>query len=261
MADLTKKPDDSVNKTGGTTSKARGIQKTGGGIKINSNTNLPALQRKLREAKAAEAAAPATDATALANRIGLMLDCSGSMGSAEDRGGKAKIELLKDAMLAFLGGCNFTDTSCAVNTFPHSDGQGCVMKLTNNPVMLNFALMGLQDHGGTPMHRSMQEMLESESITRAIIVSDGDADSGEDAREQARCFANAEIMIDCVHIGRSSGGEALLAEIAKITGGLYIKFTDVENFAKNFSYLTPAKRYLALAPGAASLLGATEIKS
>jgi hypothetical protein len=74
-------------------------------------------------------------------------------------------------------------------------------------------------------------------------------------------FKEAGVPIDCVHIGSSTGGESTLKEIAERTGGVFMKFTDVGNFAKNFKYLTPGY-YGQLTSGAisAAALGATEIK-
>jgi hypothetical protein len=102
---------------------------------------------------------------------------------------------------------------------------------------------------------------ESVNVERAIIVSDGDATDNplivlRDAIEKGNT-----IVTDCVHIGESHDGEALLSEIAHRTKGIYIKFTSVENFRTSFKFLAPQHRALLLEAGAAAKLGAAEVQT
>ena len=125
------------------------------------------------------------------------------------------------------------------------------------------------------MRRCVEVCLEKVPMTRGIIVSDGEATDWRDRDyedddtphdPQAKndilaLYKKAAIPIDCVHIGDSSSGEELLRRIAKETGGLYIKFSDVNAFSKGFSYLTPGYRAM-LTDGSvsASELGANEVR-
>lgn len=183
-----------------------------------------------------------------------MLDVSGSMG------GK-KIESLRDAVSGFVTSCDMTDTSVAMEPFGDSYPSPNRVSLTCVQPMLMTTAMMLQSHSNTPMARAMNYVLHEVPITRGVLVSDGEPDSETDAVGSACDFREAGIPIDCVHIGDSTGGEACLKKIAEITGGQYIKFTDVSSFSKSFKYLTP-KYYAMLTSGRldASDLGAKELK-
>lgn len=247
-------------------------------------------------AEASNQADKLNDPLTATHRIAIMADVSGSMGerNSDERGisSKNKISHLKDALNSFLSQVNFDSTSVAIYTFPLHMGyswehpsedevdetggftpraSGIKFKLSHNEPMLKLAVDGLQASGGTPMHETMEKVINELPLTRGIIISDGEADSHDLTIMQAKHFAASETIVDCVHIGSSISGEALLQEIASLTGGLYLKFDNVTNFAKSFSYLTPEQRAkLALAAGpsatlaerseVAKLLGAKEIK-
>lgn len=174
------------------------------------------------------------DVLTMPNRLGLMLDVSGSMQGQ-------KIDSLKDAMLTFVNDCNPNDTCVAIETFGDETPHLVPLTMVAEPVVM-LSVMGLSANGGTPLHEAMQYVLGSYSITRGIIVSDGDADYDQKCRDLAAQYRDAEISVDCVHIGHSHGGEELLRYIAELTGGLFIKFTNVSQFAKSFAYLSPTKR-------------------
>jgi Mg-chelatase subunit ChlD len=227
----------------------------------------------------------------MANRIGLMLDVSSSMGSEEQ--GKTKIQHLKDACQNFIDACDFSNTAIAIETFPEAGmeddeeylynrrkheleqdplahllpstkfGQAHVQQpgkigMCNVPAMLKAHIDQLQDNGGTPMAPAMQRMLTRNSLTRGVLISDGEADNVAAAEGYAHEWKKADIPIDTVHIGNGSGAE-LLKRIAAITGGMFFKFDNVAAFAKNFHFLTPAFRGM-LTSGSANMLGAKEIK-
>jgi Mg-chelatase subunit ChlD len=189
-----------------------------------------------------------------ANRIGLMLDCSGSMRE-HDHSPMPKIEMLKTGMQGFLNAMDWSNSKVAMYTFPSDERD---LSLTNAAPILQLRLNDLEGDGGTPLGRSMAKILERESMTRAVIVSDGEADSR--CEEEAREFREAGIPIDCVHIGTSTKGERTLQQIAEITGGKYIKFTDLSSFSGAMKYLAPKFRALLNSTRAAGILGATEVK-
>jgi Mg-chelatase subunit ChlD len=229
-----------------------------GGIQLNkgklSSSSTP-FQQRVNQARAQQA-----DAALLPHRICLMLDKSSSM-SALETATQSRIDLLKDAVNNFIARCSFSDTAVAIRTFPES----LQVELTNNPIMLQGAMFGIDASGDTPMEKCVQRVITDIPLTRGVIVSDGEATDWHD-------FANAEVTllktykdqsipIDCVHIGSSSSGEELLRRIARETGGLYLKFTDVSAFAKSFGFLTPGYRaQLTDGSVSASQLGARELK-
>jgi Mg-chelatase subunit ChlD len=183
-----------------------------------------------------------------------MLDVSGSMAGP-------KITALRDACTGFVTACSFADTSLAVEPFGDDYPSGNRLPLTTVQPMVLTTVQMLQSHGSTPMARAMDFVLNTYSITRGVLVSDGQPDSEAEAYESAQQYREAGVPMDCVHIGDSTHGEACLQRIAEITGGQYIKFTDVASFSKSFKYLTPAY-YAMLTSGAVSAeqLGAKELK-
>jgi uncharacterized protein YegL len=221
------------------------LQKDGSGLK------LPGLHARLRNPKND---AGAVDPNKCTNRLALMLDVSGSMGGQ-------KISSLRDAVTGFISACDFSDTSLAMEPFGDDyPSPNRIVLTTLQPMLMTTAMM-LQAEDSTPMARAMDYVLNTYSITRAVLVSDGEPDSTQACYDSALQYKEAGIMIDCVHIGDASSGEACLRSIAEITGGQYIKFTDVSSFSKSFKYLTP-KFYAMLTSGnvIASDLGAKELK-
>lgn len=236
-------------------------------VKKDVGTSLSLNKGKLKstsspfQARVNQARASQPDAASMPHRLCLMLDRSSSMSSAADYKmaavSKTKIELLRDAIDNFVNRCDLTNTSLAVETFPPS----LELALTNVAVMITSSVATLQASGNTPMRRCVEACLEKIPMTRGIIVSDGEATDWRDYNAILLKYKQASIPIDCVHIGDSTSGEELLRRIAKETGGLYIKFSDVNAFSKGFSYLTPGYRAM-LTDGSvsASELGANEVR-
>jgi len=237
-------------------SVSSGLAKTTSNTTLDTNRQgvgikLPGLHARLRNPKNELGV---VDATKCTNRLALMLDVSGSMDGQ-------KIASLRDAVTGFISACDFTDTSIAMEPFGDDyPSSNRVVQTTLAPMLMTTAMM-LQAEGCTPMARAMDYVLNTYSITRGVLVSDGEPDSVSACYDSAAQYREAGIMIDCVHIGDSSSGEACLRRIAEITGGQYIKFTDVSSFSKSFKYLTP-KFYAMLTSGSvtASDIGAKELK-
>lgn len=222
-------------------------------LSIPRKIGIPALHQRLRAPEVT-----ADDPASRVNRIALMLDASGSM-HGEGSATKSKIECLRDAMQSFITSCNMKDTALAIESF--GDQHRSRLALTCFAPILMTTAMSIDACGSTPLHEAMDFVLMTYSVTRGVIVSDGNADSPSLALDCAGRFAEAGIPVDCVHIGSSPCGEDLLKQIAERTNGKFIKFTDVAAFASNFKYLTPAY-YGQLTSGAigAAELGAKEIK-
>lgn len=235
MDELTKKPEKDPN----------AITTPQGKIRFGQGS---ALHQRM-QASLNNQAKQSTLVAQLPNRIGLMLDVSGSMSGE-------KIQMCRLAGSSFCDQCDPAETAVAVNTFEPT----LRINLSTLFPYISAEISHLHTQGGTPMREAMIDMLHNEPITRGIIVSDGEATSG-DPLDVAKDYKDAGIPIDCVHIGDDTGGEETLRSIASITGGVYIKFTNVENFAKNFKYLTPKYRGLLMSPGAERLLGAREVKT
>jgi Mg-chelatase subunit ChlD len=239
---------------------------TGNELVKKQKIGLPRLHAAVeQQKKAVEQANPQE----MSNRIAIMADCSGSMAwlAKQNDPTKPKIEYLKEALMSFVNGCDFKNTAIALEPFPLGERDEDIkinytrVPLTCMQPYLMTSVMTLVANGGTPLALAMDYVLSQYSITRAIIISDGAADRSEPCLEHASNYKDSETPIDCVHIGEESHGERLLQQIAEITGGKFIKFTDVASFGRSFKYLTPGM-YGMLTSGqvSAASLGAKEVK-
>lgn len=249
MSDITKKDDNEI------------VSLKGNKLSIKQSS----FHQRLNEAKQKASEANPDE---MPNRICLILDCSGSMSALEKHGvsDKSRIDLLKDAVANFASRCDFSNTSVAIKTFP---GDKATKLVSRTGEVIAFAL-GLQASGGTPLYQCLEQTLEEVRMTRGVIVSDGNAsdwfvNDTEEAHyiadEVMKKYVLQDIPIDCVHISTSEEGETVLRMIAKVTNGIFLKFTDVSSFSRAFGYLTPGYRAL-LTSGSldASKIGAKEVK-
>ena len=189
------------------------------------------------------------------NRIVLLLDLSGSMDHHEN--GKPKIEHLRDAVENFATCLDSATTSVCVVTFPVEES--LVVAPTSEQGLLRLFSHKIHTLGNTPLGEAMSKALSEFSITTGIIISDGEQTDGDVCFDLAKDYKEAGIPLDCLHIGHSENGEETLKKIAEATGGKYLKFSDVGNFAKALKYLQPAYRGLLNSGDAATLLGAKEV--
>jgi len=172
-----------------------------------------------------------------------------------------KINQLRIAGESFIHNCNMEDTSVGLVTFG-LEPEEIRRPLSNDSTLLLSEILSLVADGGTPMGEAMKYTLENIPITRGVLVSDGrPTDNPQCWKEVAHMYAEATIPIDCVHVGDSENGVDVMKSIAEITGGIYMKFKDVGNFASAFKFLTPGSRALLTSGSVdAQALGATEIK-
>lgn len=221
------------------------------------------------------ARANAANGGASAPAIQLLLDCSGSMGESEHGANKQNIELLREAVKIFISETDLSKYRIGMESFPQGRSQ-CPPTSVYHLLMLNAD--ALSAGGGTPMGAAIAATLRLAPVPeRAIIISDGQATDDPLAALSGSAGVTEETamgaaggtpqkalakrttpVFDCLHIGSSKDGEDTLKEIAKRTGGLFIKFTDLDAFRRNFKYLAPQYRGL-LAAGKIDI-GADEIK-
>jgi Mg-chelatase subunit ChlD len=205
---------------------------------------------------------PKSDPRSMPNRLAIAADFSGSMGSPVrgsyyEENSRTKLELLKDAIQDFALRSDEANTAIAVESFP----SGFRIELTNDKQEVWLRIMDIRTLGDTPMGQGLRNALEYHSPTRIMLISDGEATDGDESYKAAENCKQREIIIDTVHIGDSKSGEDRLKRIAEMTGGIYLKFTDVASFSKSFHYLLPESRdaIAGMLPEArARLLGADE---
>lgn len=200
-----------------------------------SVTSGGSLHARIAEAELRKEVAPSApdgfiDVNTLPNRLVIMIDQSGSMNGEP-------IKLLETAVQDFVMKSDSSNTAIAVKSFPSDTN----IELTNDKMKLWMLLMGLRASGGTPMNTCMRDCLgHSNTMTRAILISDGQPDSSP--LETAKLYAKREVKIDTVHIGETTMGEDVLKQISEITGGLFVKFKDISSFSKAFAFLLPESR-------------------
>jgi Mg-chelatase subunit ChlD len=252
------------------------LVKKNGGLAQSSFTRLgtklvgkpTTVEQRLKEFQARQ-----QDISTLPNRLVLSLDCSGSMLELATST-QSKFDLLKEAVCEFSRQAELgSSTAIAVTTIPYE--YETEKDFTTDPYQIETYVMGLDVKGSTPMKRALLEILNRLSCTRVVLVSDGEptdwhevvyqTDTQEEKKraikETLGGYIKLSIPIDCIHIGKDTKGEDLLKLVAEVTGGIYVKFKDVERLMTGLSYLTPAKRLL-LTSGQlnTALLGADEVK-
>ena len=225
----------------------------------NVPLTLRARAAAAKQKEQARAVQDALTANTLPNRIALLLDISSSMAGSSIRN-------LQTAFTRFVGCIDFTNTSVAVRTFPYDKdyNHGISHPLSTQTQLINTWALALRAGGGTPMADALRCTLIEVPMTRALLISDGEATDNSSFDIQNKIcpeYRKAGIPVDCVHIGTSIDGESTLQTIAELTGGIYIKFTDTDAFTKALKYLTPRFRAM-LTSGAVNALdiGANEIK-
>lgn len=194
-------------------------------------------------------------------------DCSGSMSDIcgdstyndPKNTLKAKIEFCKDAINSFIDNSFAGATKVGVASFPEQ----VVVEPTFALHEVKQACSGLRASGGTPMSEPLDYVLsEWKTVTHGIVISDGAPDSIDEVLKLAEQYKLRGIKLDAVHIGdRDENGEALMKNITTITGGIYIKFSNVKAFADSFKFLTPKYRLqLQTSKNPTALLNAAEVK-
>lgn len=174
------------------------------------------------------------DPMSFPNRIGLIIDDSGSMGNI----GMQKVH---EGIDAFCKNCNYGSDALAI--YPLNAE---AKPLTNDLALVAIFGQTLEATGGTPLYEKLVEMLSKEPITRAVAFSDGEPNGG--FTTETVCitqYKDKNIPIDAIFIGHaSSGGYKMMERLAELTGGQFLHFTDVSVLGKSLKYLAPRLRYM-----------------
>lgn len=189
------------------------------------------------------------DPLTVTNRLGLIIDDSGSMG-------RSGMEDVHKGVRGFTSSCNYQDTSIAIYPLNAS-----AKSLICDYDIINLYVGTLWDTGGTPLWEKLQEMLEKESLTRAVVFSDGVPTDGHFNKEDVEKdiqnpyytnpkktldkYIEKKVVIDTIFIGlEGSSGYKEMKDIAEYTGGTFVHFKDSFTLGTSLKYLSP--RYRAL---------------
>jgi hypothetical protein len=240
--------------------------------KLKVDTSKPkSMAQRIAEQQAALRATPSGKPSKIIEvaehePIALLLDDSASMmemaqanslGTPGPVSYSSKYDYMRSAIETFADQVDYRVTPVSTSQFNAPNFVPATTK-----VALTMAGDRARPTGGTPMHSSLDSLLQSET-KRGIMISDGEANSKDLAIQKARDLAEAGKVVDCIHIGLDRGGEETMKEIAELTGGMYFKFTDVSSFAKNFARLSPRGRKVlekSTAKELLQLMGATEVR-
>ena len=172
--------------------------------------------------------------TQMEHRIGIVFDDSGSMGAAQ-------IADAHEGCEEFLRSCEPNKTAVAI--YPMNAEP---MLLCTNLPAIAIMVKSIRATGGTPLVQKLGEMMKKNSLTRAIVFSDGCPQGYSELEYDS--IKSTKIPVDTAYI--SSGYiEARAAEfmekLARDTGGIYLCFErGKSNFRTAFKYLSPGLRYM-----------------
>lgn len=185
------------------------------------------------------------------NKLAIVFDTSGSMAHHETNeetyvmDPKSRIDYAKLAVKGFvdrtdlninaIGIMPFVETFQELSFFNYSSISTDIISFVNG---LNTLI------GHTPLCKCILNVLNmEEKPSRVIVFSDGEA------TDKYPSFLNEikkdpplrTIVIDTVAIGQDS---YFLKQIAEATGGIYLFFKDISQFAGQLKYLSPQLRFL-----------------
>jgi hypothetical protein len=216
----------------------------------------------------ASAASPTSTYADMSTTV-IFPDCSGSMSDivggdnryGHERGSehRDKVYYCREAVTTFIDNCFAGATRVGIASFPEL----VVVEPTLDLSVVKHEAQAIDATGGTPMDEPLDFVIhEWTSVTHGIIISDGCPDSEQAALAAAQLYKEKGVKLDTVHIGdKDERGESLMKKIAELTGGVYIKFSNVKNFAENFKFLTPQHRLtLTTSKNPIALLGAADVK-
>jgi Mg-chelatase subunit ChlD len=177
-------------------------------------------------------ATPTKPSAEMEHRIGIVFDDSGSMCGEPIKNAHAGVE-------EFLRSCKPQETAVAI--YPMNTG---ALKLSTDLPALAMLVRAIPDSGGTPLVHTLEQMLQHEKLTRAIVFSDGSPDNRNIDNIVTTCKEKS-IPVDAVFIGDGNFREAIdfMKNLAERTGGIFLHFDPSKsNFRTAFKYLAPGLR-------------------
>lgn len=210
------------------------ITKSGSGVFIPGKklTGLAARKAAIAEQTGE---APVINPATMKHRIGIVFDDSGSMGHEQNQDAIAGVE-------EFLRSCVPNETAVAIQPLNAEP-----LRLNSNLPAVAIYTKGIRSTGGTPMIRQTNELLSRNSLTRAIVFSDGAPTDNHNENLYAKLLTYS-IPIDTVYIPDSyidESCERFMKKLAADTDGIYLRFErGKSNFRTAFKYLSPGLRHM-----------------
>lgn len=178
-------------------------------------------------------------------QIQLLLDVSGSMDSPMEDMVK-KMDAAKGAVRHFLKHSSPHKCGVGLIGFGFSSHQPVqvLSPLTYTFGLIDVALDHIDAEGGTPMHDALKEAIETGTITRAIVVSDGMPDDANRCFDIARnIYKERGYPVDTIYIGREyDRGYDFMKKLAEMTGGIFAFAGNLKAFETAFAQLETSAR-------------------
>lgn len=191
------------------------------------------LAAKVAQAQANKKDEPKVDCSTFTNRIGIIIDDSGSMG-------EEGMKMVHQGIDAFVKNCNYGIDALALYPLEQEH-----KPLTNNLAEIAIYGQSLHIHGSTPLFERLINLIDNEPITRAVAFSDGSPNTYAPKKECIDKYKEKKVPIDTIYIGSAGGGGyENMKDIAEQTGGTFLHFTDVSVLGKSLKYLAPKLRYM-----------------
>lgn len=226
---------------------------------VGKPVGIAARKAALAEAKPEKALEiPTTPPTEASHRIGIVFDDSGSMHGA-------KIKDAHEGVEEFIRNCDPKNTAIAV--YPMNADCGAKQyRLTRKLFEIAQGIKAYAPTGGTPLFETLELMLKAESLTRAIVFSDGSPNWGDESQFGESSIATAvelKIAVDTVYIGSALDTKSvqIMKNIAERTGGVFLVFEPGKaNFKTAFKYLSPGMRAMLMDKSFVAKVESGEVK-
>lgn len=198
-------------------------------------TGLAAIKQAAKNELMAQGKAIVKNADEMEHRIGIVFDDSGSMS-------RAQIEDAHGGIEEFLRSCTKDQTAVTIQPL-----NAAPLLLSSDLPALALLVKSIRATGGTPLVKRLNEMLSRNSLTRAIIFSDGSPNTYQE--EEYEKILGFHIPIDTVYISdsqyKAQRAIEFMKKLAQNTDGYYLEFErGKSNFRTAFKYLSPGLRYL-----------------
>lgn len=184
----------------------------------------------------------------------LVFDKTGSMSETDYA--PSRLEGAKEAALAFIRRKPVIDGRDRTAVVAFNESAFVASPFGRHPVEARGDLARLTAEGGTSITAGLRVALNlvctegknfPGATLRCLVLSDGEHNDGAGPLEDGVVsdLQRHKVIVDCIAIG--GAGERLLREIAKLTGGEFVRCQDVNTLIRRYDELA-AKKSVSLAP-------------
>jgi Ca-activated chloride channel family protein len=174
----------------------------------------------------------------------IVFDKTGSMSGTDLA--PTRLEAAKEAAIAFIRRKRILDGRDRTTVIAFNESALVCSAFGRHPHEAHGDVRALTADGGTNITAGLQAALEAVTAEakrlpsptlRCVLLTDGEHNSGPSPMETGVVDAmkRAGVIVDCVAIG--GAGDALLKEIAKRTGGQFVRCVDFASLLRHYEDL------------------------